>query len=133
MRKYGAGSHSPEEYQQLMSRLHTGMLNELPYDYDNYEKIGNLEWREPSKHAYEEWNILNTLVDHASFQISYNNIKDLWELVKNNPNNIYIFWESSFATYTPNNYDFNKEWNGKALKDTWSDKNFIIRVAWSNI
>jgi hypothetical protein len=39
MRKYGAGSHSPEEYQQLMSRLHTGMMNEYPLNYDNYQKI----------------------------------------------------------------------------------------------
>jgi hypothetical protein len=30
MRKYGAGNHSPEEYQQLMNRLNTGMLLETP-------------------------------------------------------------------------------------------------------
>lgn len=30
MREYGAGNHSPEEYKQLMSRLHTGMTMETP-------------------------------------------------------------------------------------------------------
>lgn len=30
MRKYGAGNHSPEEYQQLMNRLNTGMILETP-------------------------------------------------------------------------------------------------------
>ena len=30
MWKYGAGGHSPEQYQQLMSRLNTGMLLEIP-------------------------------------------------------------------------------------------------------
>ena len=30
MRKYGAGNHTPEEYQQLMNRLNTGMIFETP-------------------------------------------------------------------------------------------------------
>jgi hypothetical protein len=30
MRKYGAGSHSAEEYKELMNRLNTGMVNESP-------------------------------------------------------------------------------------------------------
>ena len=30
MWKYGAGNHSAEEYKQLMSRLNTGMTQELP-------------------------------------------------------------------------------------------------------
>jgi hypothetical protein len=30
MWKYGAGSHSPEQYQELMMRLNTGMIEEYP-------------------------------------------------------------------------------------------------------
>lgn len=30
MREYGAGNHSKEEYQKLMSRLNTGMISENP-------------------------------------------------------------------------------------------------------
>lgn len=30
MWKYGAGNHSPEQYQQLMMRLNTGMMEEYP-------------------------------------------------------------------------------------------------------
>jgi hypothetical protein len=40
MWEYGAGNHSPEEYRQLMSRLNTGMTDEKPYGYDNYEIRG---------------------------------------------------------------------------------------------
>ena len=134
MRKYGAGSHSPEEYQQLMSRLHTGMMNEYPLNYDNYQKIWDFEWRDPSTHAYHERNILNTLINHANFQIIYSDNNALWELVKNSPDHIFIIWNSDFSTYSTEIYDqINKEWyidDGKEARDL---PNFIMRIAWSNI
>jgi hypothetical protein len=40
MWKYGAGKHSPEQYQELMNRLNTGMMNECPTKYHNFEIIG---------------------------------------------------------------------------------------------
>ena len=39
MGKYGAGNYSPEEYQQLLSRINIGLINELSDDYANYEWI----------------------------------------------------------------------------------------------
>lgn len=39
MWKYGAGSHTTAQYQQLMSRLNTGMIMEQPLGYDNYNII----------------------------------------------------------------------------------------------
>lgn len=39
MSKYGVGNYSPEEYQQLLSRINIGLINELPDDYANYEWI----------------------------------------------------------------------------------------------
>ena len=39
MSKYGVGNYSPEEYQQLLSRVIIGLLEEKPDDYENYEWI----------------------------------------------------------------------------------------------
>ena len=39
MGKYGGGNYSPEEYQQLLSRVIIGLLEEKPDDYENYEWI----------------------------------------------------------------------------------------------
>ena len=39
MSMYGVGNYSPEEYQQLLSRINIGLINELPDDYANYEWI----------------------------------------------------------------------------------------------
>ena len=39
MSKYGAGNYSPEQYQQLLSRINIGLINELSDDYANYEWI----------------------------------------------------------------------------------------------
>ena len=69
MWQYGAGNHSPEEYQQLMNRLNTGMINETPKWYNNYEVIW-WDWAtDPSNHSHNEWNILNTLIEHANYKV----------------------------------------------------------------
>lgn len=39
MSKYGVGNYSPEQYQQLLSRVIIGLLEEKPDDYENYEWI----------------------------------------------------------------------------------------------
>ena len=39
MWEYGTGQHSPEQYQELMARLNTGMTLEIPIGYDNYDTI----------------------------------------------------------------------------------------------
>ena len=39
MGKYGGGNYSPEEYQQLLSRVIIGLLEEKPDDYEDYEWI----------------------------------------------------------------------------------------------
>ena len=40
MWQYGTGTHTKEQYQNLMMRLNTGMMRENPIGYDNYEIIG---------------------------------------------------------------------------------------------
>ncbi len=69
MWQYGAGNHSTEEYQQLMNRLNTGMTLENPKGYDNFEKLGGEFADDPSNHAHDEWDILNTLIEHANFKV----------------------------------------------------------------
>ena len=132
MWKYGAGSHSAAQYQQLMSRLNTGMTNEQPKWYDNYETIWSITG-DPSNHAHKEWYILNTLVNHANFQIRrWSWLDDVKSMIQQNPNNIYIFWNSSF-------WFGGKSWyNGwisevKKRKDLSKSPNFIIFVAGTNI
>lgn len=133
MRQYGAGNHSPEQYQQLMSRLHTWMTNENPEWYSNYEKVWWEFISQPSFHAYNEWNILNSIVNHANFQIINNNYREktLYELVSNNPNNIYIFGDSMSAGNDTNEYikwDFHK-----SRKEVCKLPNMIFLITWSNI
>ena len=133
MRKYGAGSHSPEEYQQLMNRLNTGMLLETPKWYNNYEVIW-WDWgSDPSNHSHNERDILNTLVEHANFKVVD---PDSWrreylqESVIQHPNSIYIIWQSAYASGDKNLYN---SWNNNAIKELSRSKNFILFIAWSNI
>ena len=96
MWQYGAGSHTANEYQKLMDRLHTGMTMEDPKWYNNFEVIWWDYINEQSNHAHDERDILNTLVCHANFNvvnpINGNRHDKLYEIIKNNSNNIYIFW-----------------------------------------
>jgi len=39
MAKYGAGKYSPEEYQQLLSKVTIGLIGEKPNNYQDYERI----------------------------------------------------------------------------------------------
>ena len=135
MWKYGAGNYSPEEYQQLMKRLNTGMTLESPKWYDNYEIIW---WNvaEPwwTNHAHDERNILNNLVNHANFYVvdpgNANRNEKLYEFVKNNPNSIYIFWNSAYAEVDKWTYESR---DNDDIKNLSKSKNFLIFVAGWNI
>ena len=132
MRKYGAGNHSPEEYQNLMNRLNTGMIWESPEWYNNYEIIW---WNtSPSEHAHTERHILNTLINYANFKVANTSIgkrdfDDLLEFIQAHPNDINIFWCS--ATPIMEN---KSDCDGRSYtKDLFNSKNFIIFSAWTNI
>ena len=136
MREYGAGNHSAAEYKQLMNRLNTGMTLENPEWYDNYEAIWWSFAEEPSSHAHDEWDILNTLIEHANFKVanptamSWGLYEVMQDEVNKNPDNIYIFWCSSYATVDKETYSYR---NTNPLKDLCKSKNFLFFVAWSNI
>lgn len=134
MRKYGAGNHSPEEYQQLMNRLNTGMINETPKWYNNYEVIW-WDWATtPSNHSHNERDILNTLIEHANFKVvdpsNSNRNDNIKEALIQHPNNIYIFWMSSYAY---GDKDLYNSWDNNSVKELSKSKNFLLFVAWSNI
>ena len=133
MWKYGAGNHSTEEYQQLMNRLNTGMTMENPKWYNNYEIIWWNYIDEPSDHAHDERDILNTLIDHANFKVvstEGSRINNMKQIVDWNPNNIYIFWNSSSAEVDKSTY---LSWENDNLKDLCKSKNFLIFAAGWNI
>ena len=137
MWKYGAGSHSPEQYQQLMNRLNTGMIWETPTWYDNYEWIWWNVASQPSDHAHTEWHTLNTLIKHANYKIvgqDNNNYREayLTNFIKNNPNSINIFWNSSYNdAYNKSDY---QQWILRQnIIDLCNSKKLIIFSAWTNI
>ena len=112
---YGAGGYSPDEYKSLMDRLNVIMVNETPLVYDNYEVIRDLDnlWslRPPSRHAYLEWFVLNSLLKHANFKIIFNPLENykpsepvfdhslIREYSNNHPNSINILASSTGADY----------------------------------
>ena len=131
MWKYGAGNYSPEEYQQLMMRLNTGMLWENPVDYDNYETVW---WYkdEPSNHAHAEWFTLNTLIKHANFKVidTFDRRQDLYNLCKSDPNKINIMWNSIWVDADKSLYDSRHE---EKYKEFDKEKNRLVFCAWWNI
>ena len=136
MWKYWAGNHSAEEYQQLMSRLNTGMTRENPLWYDNYEAIWWEPTTNPTDHAHCERSILNALINHANFKVvcgegsERNDI--LTKYVKDNPNSINIFWNSAYRVVN-NKEEYDNRLNDDKVKDLCYAKNFIIFSAWTNV
>ena len=127
MREYGAWNHTPEQYQQLMSRLNTGMMAESPIWYDNFETIGN-DIPE-SSHAYNERNILNSIINHTNFKVVSWWTK-LCNLAKENPNKINIIWLSMNSDVKKDQYN---KWEMDYWKDQLKMKNLILLWAWTNI
>jgi len=134
MRKYGAGNHSPEEYQQLMMRLNTGMLWENPVDYDNYEAVWWVPWDEPSNHAHAEWFTLNTLIKHANFKVINSASKDgrdvLYNLCRWDQNKINIMWLSIWVEADEEIYNSR---DNEKFKQYDKEKNRLVFCAWWNI
>lgn len=132
MWKYWAWNYTPEEYQELMMRLNTWMLWENPIWYDNYEAVGWEFENSPSEHAHDEWDILNTIINHANFKVInwYDDvIKTLYELSNNNNTSINIFWLSKSAdVYSKENYR-----NMSNRKNYLQKNNLLVFWSWSNI
>lgn len=136
MREYGAWDHSAEEYKQLMNRLNTGMTLENPKWYDNYETIW-WEWASAdSNHAHDERDILNTLINHANLKVANPTNVDRFEPMQkeidDNPNNIYIFWNSAYAEVDKETFWY-WETRMNTIKQLCKSKNFLIFRAWWNI
>ena len=131
---YGAGNHNIEEYQQLMNRLNVWMLLEHPIWYDNYEIIWGSLSGEPKQHAYYERNILNSLLNHVTFNVvnpRNQNWNDcVFEVVSQNHDKIYIFGQSVYADVDKIHYWY---WNNEAVKELLVNNNILLFVAWSNI
>ena len=137
MWKYGAWQHSPAEYQQLMSRLNTGMTMEIPWAHDNFETIWWSLDGDPDSHANAEWYILNNLIKHANFKVLCPNPNDgkrndvMYSFVQNNPNSINIFWNSSYRDSQNREKFLKRDLDG--IKKLCQLDNFLIFVAWTNI
>ena len=138
MLKYGTGNHSAAEYQQLMSRLNTGMAMELPLWYDNYEVIW---WwgrtPNPNNHALWERHTLNSIVPNANLKIvlpseNKKRARNLLEYARNNPNSISIIWLSMATPVYDKSWYINTVFS-QDLIDLCDRNNIIIFVAGTNI
>lgn len=130
----GAGNHNTEEYQELMKRLNVWMVLENPIWYDNYETIWWEPVGEPSNHAYYERNILNNLLNHVTFNV-VNPRNENWndcvfEVVSQNHDRIYIFWQSAYADVNKQKYSYR---DNDAIKELCESNKFLIFIAWWNI
>ena len=126
MWEYGAGSHSKEEYQQLMGRLVVGMEEECPSITESFEVVGRgfndlATWEDP--HSHREWSILNSIVPNTRRIVSINAYYDekhdmltekpdqidwinMRSFMAANPNSIVIVGRSAYA-----------EWYGNELSE----------------
>jgi hypothetical protein len=135
MWEYGAGNHSIEEYRQLMGKLNAGMRGELPFEYDNYELIGNTRVT-PDNHAHIEWHTLTLLLNHANLKIigGYNYPWQAYMLdyLHAHPNSINIFGSSAYSA-ADNKTQYEKSLFKADILELCESKNFIIFAAGTNI
>ena len=137
MWEYGAGEHSKEAYQQLMGRLNTGMTEEYPSGYDNFNIMGGGQYTCPEdQHAHIEWSILNSLVHHAHFQVVITKGKTFEERIADflseNPNAILIMGNSSYGEQT-NREDALQWTDTPRIKELCRAGQFILFKSGGNI
>ena len=118
MWEYGAGDHSKEQYQQLMGRLRTGMMQEaLPTFIDDVEIIGRYyhldDLKQGSPHSHIEWSILNSIVNKAQFILAISAFQedDMGTYLSDNPKAIVILGCSAW---------------GERYGDEYGDEGFIM-------
>lgn len=135
MSMYGVGNYSPEEYQQLLSRINIGLINELPDDYANYEWIwpstDNVSISDHSRYTFQNLTSLKgeyTCIKNLS-DLGEGWAKNLYYFASIHPDDIFIFSSStSREYYTHNQYKqfiFNQ-----SLIDLCNLPNVLIYVAW---
>lgn len=138
MWEYGAGTHSKEEYRQLMGRLNVGMRGEVPLEYDNYEMIGDAVFHDNgSDHAHTEWNTLTVLLKHSDLKIVGETMATSWQsnlidYCKAFPNTIVIIGCSSYSEAS-NKSNYEKYLLKDDILYLSKMKNFIIFAAGTNI
>ena len=135
MWEYGAGNHNAEEYKQLMNRLNTWMIWENPKWYNNYETIWWSISTEPSYHAHNERNILNTIINHANYKIIdswdiNHRFTALQEIIRSTPNDINIFWNSMSIKVNKGEYN---NIDIETFKKICKAKNLLLFFSWWNI
>ena len=94
---YGVGDYTPEQYQELMSRITMGLIEEMPPDYENHKWIGpwtdNVNVSDHSRVTYQ--NLICLKSEYTDIMIlsglgegwAYN----LMEYAKSHPNRIILF------------------------------------------
>lgn len=131
---YGSGDYSAEEYRQLMNRLNVVMMGEVPKTYTDYEELAIPVWLEPSSHAYIEFNILHSLVDHANYIVCGGSEEALLEYTMSHSDDFFILGQS-VGSFVP--YEYVKPdggyWTYIFDLNYFTQKNLVLFTAAGNI
>ena len=135
MWKYGAGNHSPEQYQELMMRLNTGMVEEYPLWYSNFEVIWEWNyWDQGGKHAHSERSMINSLLNHTNLKVVYTSGKQrqqkLDTFMQEHTQSIFILWCSSYGEDDKEVFDERQE-NSKVRELCKSWKLILFKSGWN--
>ena len=114
MTEYGVGNYSPEEYQQLLSRVTLGLIGEIPDNYRDYEWIGptptSVNITDHGRGTFQ--NLTNLKGDYTSIK-NLTNLGEGWgknlsDYAKAHPNDIFMFSSSTTETaYSQSEYKEN--------------------------
>lgn len=136
MWKYGTGKYSPEEYQQLLSRVTMGLIEEKPDNYQDYERIWPSFTPTIRDHGvYVFKNLINlqwkqTKVMNLSGKGEWR-AKNLSEYAKAHPNDIFLFSNSTTPTAISQT-NYKNEVFEQNIIDLCDLPNVIIFVAWGD-
>ena len=139
MTRYGTDKYTPEQYQQLLSRMNIGLIQEVWEDYQNYgwiwPAIENPYISDHAKHTSQNLYILKW--DHTNvWNLSGlpdgdNWAKNLSEYAEAHPNDIFIFSRSTLkVVYSQSEYP-QKVYN-QDIVDLCNLPNVIIFVGWGD-
>ena len=134
---HGAGNYTGEQYEKLLSRAVTGLIEEMPPEYQKYEWIwpstDNVNITDHSKITFQ--NLISLKWEHTNVMILSDlgdgRAKNFLEYAKSHPNNIFIF----SCSITPQYYTYNeykKYVFNQAVVDLCNQPNVLPFFSWGD-
>ena len=133
MWKYGSGDYAPEEIQELQSRVITGLIDEKPDNYQDYQRIWEAYVPDVDDHSNCTFaNLISLSWIHTNIMnlsgVGEGRAKNLSKYAKAHPNNIFIF-SCSCTEVAYSQSDYNHDVFKKDIIDLCDLPNVIIFMA----